>query len=240
VVTRRSESRGAAKKSDAVPRSMVAQLNEPKSKLTDLAYQMIEEAIVTLRIRPGTALSEQALSEMTGIGRTPIREAIQRLAREHLVLVLPQRGLLVSEMNVNKQLKLLETRREIERLICRSAAKRASDSERQSFRRLADEFTKYAARSDDVAFVRADREFNELCHQCGKQRIRGRCDAHAARVVAAILVPALQANGRHARNGSPARCRRRWRLAKATSKHAGEALDRLIDHLEGFTRATVL
>jgi DNA-binding GntR family transcriptional regulator len=56
---------------------------------------------------------------MTGIGRTPIREAIQRLAREHLVLVLPQRGLLVSEMNVNKQLKLLEIRREIERLICR-------------------------------------------------------------------------------------------------------------------------
>lgn len=162
MVTRRSESRGAAKKSDAVPRSMVAQLNEPKSKLTDLAYQMIEEAIVTLRIRPGTALSEQALSEMTGIGRTPIREAIQRLAREHLVLVLPQRGLLVSEMNVNKQLKLLEIRREIERLICRSAAKRASDSERQSFRRLADEFAKYAARNDDVAFVRADREFNEL------------------------------------------------------------------------------
>ena len=65
-------------------------------------------------------------------------------------------------MNVNKQLKLLEIRREIERLICRSAAKRASDSERQSFRRLADEFAKYAARNDDVAFVRADREFNEL------------------------------------------------------------------------------
>ncbi len=163
MVIRRSGSRGASQTSGAAPRSMATRLNEPKAKLTDLAYQMIEEAIVTLRIRPGTSLSEQALSEMTGIGRTPIREAIQRLAREHLILVMPQRGLLVSEMNVNKQLKLLETRREIERLICRSAAKRASDSERQSFRRLADEFTKYAARSDDVAFVRADREFNELC-----------------------------------------------------------------------------
>ena len=81
MVTRRSESRGCREKSDAVPRSMVAQLNEPKSKLTDLAYQMIEEAIVTLRIRPGTALSEQALSEMTGIGRTPIRRPFSAGAR---------------------------------------------------------------------------------------------------------------------------------------------------------------
>jgi len=52
---------------------------------------------------------------MTGIGRTPIREAVQRLAREHLIIVLPQRGLLVSEMDVVRQLRLLETRREIER-----------------------------------------------------------------------------------------------------------------------------
>ena len=90
MVIRRSGSRGASQTSGAAPRSMATRLNEPKAKLTDLAYQMIEEAIVTLRIRPGTSLSEQALSEMTGIGRTPIREAIQRLAREHLIL--RQRG----------------------------------------------------------------------------------------------------------------------------------------------------
>jgi hypothetical protein len=57
---------------------------------------------------------------MTGIGRTPIREAIQRLAREHLIVILPQRGLLVPEIDVNKQLKLLRTRREVERLLCRN------------------------------------------------------------------------------------------------------------------------
>src|SRR5437868_5253498 len=80
-----------------------------KGRLTDLAYEQIEEAIITLRLAPGTSVSELQLSEMTGIGRTPIREAIQRLAREHLVVVLPQRGLLVPQIDVAKQLKLLET-----------------------------------------------------------------------------------------------------------------------------------
>lgn len=218
---------------------MVAQLNEPKSKLTDLAYQMIEEAIVTLRIRPGTALSEQALSEMTGIGRTPIREAIQRLAREHLVLVLPQRGLLVSEMNVNKQLKLLEIRREIERLICRSAAKRASDSERQSFRRLADEFAKYAARNDDVAFVRADREFNELSISAARNEFA----EGAMRMLHGLSRRFWYLHCKQTAD-MPEMARLHAAVAVAISnadiEGAGEALDRLIDHLEGFTRATVL
>jgi len=100
---------------------------------------------------------------MTGIGRTPIREAIQRLSREHLILIMPQRGLLVPEIDVKKQLKLLRTRREVERLVCRSAAKSATPQERDVFAQLAAEFKEASKRNDDVSFVRLDREFNELC-----------------------------------------------------------------------------
>ena len=50
--------------------------------LTDLAYRQIEERIVTLRLKPGEVLSEQWLSATLKIGRTPIREALQRLALE--------------------------------------------------------------------------------------------------------------------------------------------------------------
>ncbi len=131
--------------------------------LTDKAYAEIEEAIVTMLIPPGSMVSEKELSDMVGIGRTPIREAIQRLAREHLIVVLPQRGLLIAEIDLTKQLKLLETRREIERLICRNAAKRATAQERERFAELADEFDAAAAAGDPLAFVRSDREFNELC-----------------------------------------------------------------------------
>ena len=92
--------------------------------LTDRAYVALEEMICTLRLEPGEVLSEGALSETLGIGRTPVREALQRLAREGLVTVLPRRGVLVSEFNVKKQLRMLEVRRELERLMARSAASR--------------------------------------------------------------------------------------------------------------------
>jgi DNA-binding GntR family transcriptional regulator len=58
--------------------------------LTEQAYNRLEEMIVTLKLAPGAILSEQTLSAELGIGRTPIREALQRLAREGLVLVLPK------------------------------------------------------------------------------------------------------------------------------------------------------
>src|SRR5689334_14520128 len=116
--------------------------------LTEKAYRLIEELIVTLQIAPGTVVSEASLSERLGIGRTPIREALQRLARERLVVVLPRRGIMVSEINVRTQLRLLEVRRELERLIARSAAKRGSDDQRAAFRAIA-KAMETAARSND-------------------------------------------------------------------------------------------
>jgi DNA-binding GntR family transcriptional regulator len=118
--------------------------------------------IVTLQLAPGAVVSEAELSDRLGIGRTPIREALQRLARERLVNILPRRGVMVSEINVKSQLRLLEVRRELERLISRSAARRASPAERQEFRRIADAFEASAAANDDVTFMRTDREFNSL------------------------------------------------------------------------------
>ncbi len=108
-------------------------------------------------------MSESELAARLGIGRTPIREALQRLAREGLVSILPRRGILVTEINVKRQLRLLEVRRELERLIARSAARRATDDERALFADLADRFEKSARVNDDVAFMRTDREFNTLC-----------------------------------------------------------------------------
>src|SRR5262245_66544621 len=67
--------------------------------MTEQAYRIIEEQIVTLRLKPGEVLSEQLLSATCGFGRTPIREALQRLAREGLITVLPRKGILVSDLN---------------------------------------------------------------------------------------------------------------------------------------------
>jgi DNA-binding GntR family transcriptional regulator len=209
-----------------------------KAKLPDRAYELLEEAIVTLRLPPGTAVTEQALSDMTGIGRTPIREAIQRLAREHLIVVLPQRGLLISEIGIHKQLKLLETRREIERLVCRSAARRANNRERERFAWLAAEFTRSSTKNDDVAFVRADREFNELCLTAAQNEYA----EGAMRMLHGLSRRFWYLHYKQAPN-MPDMSRLHAALAMAISradvKGAGEALDKLIDHIEEYSRASV-
>jgi DNA-binding GntR family transcriptional regulator len=119
--------------------------------------------IVTLKIAPGAVVSEGELAQKLGVGRTPIRVALQRLARESLVSIMPRRGIVVCEVNVKRQLRLLEVRRELERLIARSAARRATEEERARLREIAKLFEKSAREGDDVTFMRTDREFNMLC-----------------------------------------------------------------------------
>src|SRR3990170_3225564 len=88
--------------------------------LTEQAYYRLEEMIVTLELAPGAILSEQALSSELGIGRTPVREALQRLSREGLVVVLPRKAIIVTETDPKRQLLVLEVRRELERLLARA------------------------------------------------------------------------------------------------------------------------
>jgi DNA-binding GntR family transcriptional regulator len=130
--------------------------------LTEQAYRLIEEQIVTLRLKPGDILSEQMLSASCGIGRTPIREALQRLAREGLVIILPRKGILVSDINPRNQLLLLEVRRELERMLCRAGAERATREERDRMIEIAQGMDRAAKTNDDIAFMRLDRELNEL------------------------------------------------------------------------------
>lgn len=114
--------------------------------------------IVTLRLLPGSAVSEAELSERLGIGRMPIREALHRLARERLVVILPRRGIIVSDINVNTQLRLLEVRRVVECLV----ARRSDEPTRKRLREMAAIFERCARNNDDVGFMEVDRQFNDL------------------------------------------------------------------------------
>jgi DNA-binding GntR family transcriptional regulator len=130
--------------------------------LSDVAYSQIEEMIATLQLAPGQAVSETYLSSTLGIGRTPVREALQRLARERLVVIHPRRGVVISEVNIKRQLKLLELRRELERLIARVAARRSTPDERKTMRQIAENMEKAATNNDEMLFMRLDRKFNQL------------------------------------------------------------------------------
>lgn len=210
----------------------------PDASLTERAYRALEELIVTLQLPPGSVVSEAALSKRTGIGRTPIREALQRLAREHLMVVLPRRGILVAEVDVRRQLLLLEVRRELERLIARSAAKRATEAERKRFAEIAEEMEAAAAKGDDLGFMRLDREFNKLTSEASHNEFAETAMAPLHAVSRRFYyihyqqVADLELTARQ--HADVARA-----IAKGDRDAAGAASDRLLDYIEAFTRATV-
>jgi len=206
--------------------------------LTDRAYTEIEELIVTLQLAPGSVLSEQMLSERLRIGRTPIREALQRLARERLVVILPRRGVMVSAIDVRSQLRLLEVRRELERLVARGAARRASEGERARFVELARAFERAARTGDDKAFMRTDREFNELCLAA----VRNEFAAGAMGLMNSLSRRFWFHHYKQAAD-MPETAKLHADIARAIAagdaQAAAAALDRLLDSIEAFTRATV-
>ena len=100
------------------------------SSLADRAYVAIRELIVSLELAPGALIDERALIESLGIGRTPVREALRRLAQEQLVEVFPRRGMFVTGVDVRDLARISEVRATLEPEAARLAAERATDEER--------------------------------------------------------------------------------------------------------------
>src|SRR6202023_2707168 len=206
--------------------------------LSEQAYRLIEEQIVTLRLKPGEILSEQMLSATCGIGRTPIREALQRLAREGLVLILPRKGILVSDLNPRHQLLLLEVRRELERLLSRAGAERATPEQREKMLEIARGMDAAAKTNDDIAFMRLDRELNELM-------IEAAHNAYAARSMKLLQGLSRRFWYMHYREAADLPLCARLHanearaIARGDSEAAARASDKLMDYVESFTRATV-
>lgn len=94
------------------------------------AYHDIEQLIVSEALEPGTLVSEALLMEKTGLGRTPIREALQQLARNRMVEIHPNRGVLIPPASVESQLRMLEVRRVLEALAGRLACHNATAADR--------------------------------------------------------------------------------------------------------------
>lgn len=248
MAAQRSAGRARAMKSAASRGSAGAAKSEPRpaesigvddpETLTDRAYRMLEELIVTLALPPETILSEQSLAARLGIGRTPIREALQRLARDGLVVILPRRGILVSQINLKTQMRLLEVRRELERLMARGAAERATPEETAQFAAIARDMRRASDESDDMTFMRLDSQFNELVSEAARNEF-------ASRAMGLMHGLSRRFWYQHYRESGdlPLSARLHAEVAEAIAKRnpdaAGKASDRLIDYIESFTRKTI-
>ncbi|WP_423759341.1 GntR family transcriptional regulator [Burkholderia sp. NLJ2] len=203
--------------------------------LAEQAHQELEELIVTLELAPGSVWSEASLAEKLNTGRTPVREAAQRLAASHLLQIVPRHGIMITVPNIHDQLLVLETRRELERLIARRAARRASSEEREELRKIADKLDAAGESQDIVAYLRCVYAANQLIAQCSRNRF------------ASEAIAPLYALSRrfyfmyHKRlNDLPAASLQHTRVARAVAdgneQEAGLASDMMLDYIEAFTR----
>jgi DNA-binding GntR family transcriptional regulator len=162
MATSAGKRRATTKAKSSWPRPTALALSDQGTTLTAQAYERLEELIVRLELAPNSLISEHALGKHLGLGRTPIREALQRLAREGLVIILPRRGMFVAPVDIGAQMRLIEVRRRVEELLAGGAARRANAEERRAFQYLADDMERAAQQADDLTFMRLDREFNTL------------------------------------------------------------------------------
>lgn len=108
----------------------------PPTPLSERAYHAIRELIVSLELRPGVVINERELIERLAIGRTPVREALRRLAQEQLVEVYPRRGMFVTTVEIRDLASLCEVRAVLESHAAALAAQRATDADRAELEAL--------------------------------------------------------------------------------------------------------
>lgn len=221
-------------RTSAAVRAPIARLNGRSETLAQKAYDTLEEMILTLQLEPGSVVTEQALIAKTGMGRTPIREALLQLGRERLIEMLPRRGIKVSDINIAQYLSLLEVRRVLDGLIAERAARRASREQREELRRIGGLMEQEAARKHLVEFMRLDRMFDALLESAARNSF------------AVSAVKPLHAHSRRfwymfRHNGDLAKAaglhaRLMRSVAGGNEKGARKASDNLLDYLELFTR----
>ncbi len=147
----------------------------PKRRAADVAYDAIETMISTLQLQPGSPVVEAEIAESTGLGRTPVREALLRMVSIGLIVQQPRRGLLVSHIDLADHLDVIQTRRVLERLLASNAARRATAPQRQAIVRCAENMVQAAARGHLDDYMLADHELDLVTHQASQNHSAVKC-----------------------------------------------------------------
>src|SRR6201994_3419092 len=119
--------------------------------LADRAYRALRDRLVTLRIPPGAPIDEDAIGRELKMGRTPVREAIKRLALENLVTVFPRRGTFASEINITDLAHISDVRTTLEGHAAYRAAERITDAQRADLQQLLEELGQSQGSDDTEA-----------------------------------------------------------------------------------------
>ncbi|HRV92185.1 MAG TPA: GntR family transcriptional regulator [Anaerolineae bacterium] len=135
--------------------------------LREAAYERLYEAIKHAQLQPGEPLSETRLSKALGISRTPVREALQRLAKEGLVQVIPGRAITIAAPSIQDVFDAIHVRELLEPELVRLAAEAMPTEEKTKMLSLTHEMDRAAKAGDRPRWSKADIKWHEtLCNAC--------------------------------------------------------------------------
>lgn len=133
-------------------------------RLSDKAYQLIRQKIITLELPPLSPIDEQLLMEDLRLGRTPIREALQRLAAEDLIMLAPRRGMFVADISITDLQKVFELRMALEGFCARMAAERRSPQQLAAMKEVVRDLDDVPD-GDYKGLMMIDERFHELLYE---------------------------------------------------------------------------
>ena len=132
------------------------------SSQAHLAYLTLESLIVTLKLRPGSLVTEKQLIDLAGHGRTPVREAIQKLSWQGLIEVRARVGLQITVIKPEDHLHVMQVRRTLEPLAAALVAEHASAQARAAMIECAQAMTACSINADMEGFLAADKAFDDI------------------------------------------------------------------------------
>ncbi|WP_213959520.1 MULTISPECIES: GntR family transcriptional regulator [unclassified Variovorax] len=208
-----------------------------KRRAADVAYDAIEALIATLQLEPGSPVVEGDLVERTGLGRTPVREALLRMVSSGLVVQQPRRGLLVSSIDLADHLDVIQTRRVLECLIAGCSARRATAEQRKAIVLRAGKMIKAASRGNLHDYMQADHELDVVNHQASHNQSAVKC-------VVPLVVQCRRfwyAYQHEGEIGEAARMHMKLAEGIATGDEAAAVAgaNQLLDYLERFARRVI-
>lgn len=149
------------------------------------AYRMLERMIVTLELPPASTTTEGALIERIGLGRTPVREAIQRLGWEGLIEVRPRAGLAIAPLRADDWLLVVDARKGVEAVLAKAAARRITGAAAAQLADAAQAMNRAVVAGNVIAFLEADKLLDEIMAEAAENpfaaRVAGPLQTHSRR-----------------------------------------------------------
>ncbi|MFC3074154.1 GntR family transcriptional regulator [Shinella pollutisoli] len=145
-------------------------MTETTGSQAHLAYRALEGLIVSLKLEPGALVTEKELIALSGHGRTPVREAIQKLAWQGLMEVRPRAGLRITAIRPGDHAEVMQARRRLEPLAAELVAIHADERQRERLVACAQAMTACSIRSDIEGFLAADKDFDGIMEEACPNR----------------------------------------------------------------------